>query len=189
MDTQFHNLSLNGITGILFGIISILYIFVIQTFLNDFSAGIGIGFLPISYFEIILLALSIVYILISFFTITLSNRKRRRRIQLVGWDTNSKKILKVFVAFLTLGGIITYFLGTKGGLKLTIPLSLIIYGIASLIVEKYTNGNTAILGILCILNGIISYVFPNYAFLLWGIAFGFYHIVYGIIETKALSRP
>ena len=64
--------------------------------------------------------------------------------------------------------------------KLIIPTSLILYGIAGIISNKYTFGVSAILGIGFLINGILALLFPNLSFYLWGISFGGYHIIYGI---------
>lgn len=178
-----HNLSLKGISGVLFGVISILFIYSIYNFLDQFSAGVGIGLIPISFFEIILIIISIIYIFISFFTIVSINKRRRKKMQLSGWEMNSKKIVYIFLCFLALGGIGTYLLLTNGQLKLIIPLSLFLYGFTYLIIKKYTNVKSTLFGVLFISAGITAYFLPNYMYLLWGISFGVYHIIYGIYES------
>lgn len=65
--------------------------------------------------------------------------------------------------------------------KLMIPASLILYGIAGIISNKYTFGASAVLGIGFLINGILALLFPNLAFYFWEIAFGVCHIVYGMI--------
>ncbi|SNR77656.1 DUF3810 domain-containing protein [Lutibacter flavus] len=175
-----HNLTLNGITGIIFGIFSIIFSWFIKLFLTNFSSGVGVaGFLPISFFEIILGVISLLFILISYFTVVLINKKRRKKIGLKGWDSKAKKIRKIFLALLLIGGIITLLLVKVGHIKLIIPTSLFLYGISSIVVKKYTVGNTILLGTLFILNGLLAMVFTKQLFMLWGMAFGVYHIIYG----------
>jgi len=185
LKTKFHNLSLQGIPGIIFGIISIIFIWTVQLILTDYSLGAeGIAMLPISFFEIFIAVFSVIYILISYFTITIINKRRRKKVNLKGWDINSKKIRNVFLSYLFAGGILTYFFVSEGYLKLIIPTSLILYGIACFLTNKYTIGSSKILGLLLILNGIAAFLSPPFMFYLWGVGFGFYPIIYGIYFFK-----
>ena len=185
MKTKFHNLSLQGIPGIILGIISIIFIWTVQLILTDFSLGTeGIAMLPISFFEILITAFSFIYILISYFTITIINKRRRKKVRLKGWDLNSKKIRNIFLGFLITGGILTYYFVSEGYLKLIIPTSLILYGFTCFLTNKYTIGSSKILGLLIVLNGIAALLLPQFMFYLWGLGFGFYPIIYGIYFFK-----
>jgi len=183
--SSFHNLSLQGISGVIFGVNSIIFIWVIQLLLTDFSLGNeGVAMLPISFFEILIAAFSFIYILISYFTITIINKKRRKKVKLKGWDTKSIKIRKVFLSCLFTGGILTYFFVSGGYLKLIIPTSLILYGAACFLTNKYTLGPSKTLGLLLVLNGIAALLSPPLMFYLWGVGFGFYPIIYGLYFFK-----
>lgn len=185
MKSKIHNLSLHGISGIIFGIISIIFIWLIKILLTSFSLGDeGVGMLPISFFEILIAILSVIYILISYFTITLINKIRRKKLDLKGWETNSKRIRYVFLGLLFIGGILTYFFVSEGNLKLIIPTSLFLVGIACFLAHKNTNGFSKILGILFFINGITVLIFPNWMFYVWGIAFGIYPIIYSFYIPK-----
>jgi predicted neutral ceramidase superfamily lipid hydrolase len=102
LNSTIHNLTLQGITGIIFGAFSILYIWILQLLLDDFSAGIGIGMLPISFLEIILTAISVFFILISYIFIVITNKKRRKKLGLKGWETTSKKNRRIYFILLIL---------------------------------------------------------------------------------------
>lgn len=185
LKTYYHNLSLKGITGIIFGILSLLFIGVIRLLLFNFlSATLGIGFLPLSFFEILLVILTLIYLFISYTTITLINKKRRKKQQLRKWDAKAKKIRTLLLFFLLLGGIIIYFLVTLGKLKLIIPASLFLYGIYCFSIKKYTKGPTAFLGFLVIITAILAFIFPNLMFYLWALAFGVFHIIYALFEVQ-----
>lgn len=125
--------------------------------------------------------------LISYIIIVLINRKRRRKLNLKGWELKSKRIRRVYLIHLIFGGIILFILMNKGFIKFIIPSSLLLYGISSIIVNTYTLGSTKILGILFLINGILSILFPNLLFILWGLAFGGYHIIYGILHYKKVN--
>ncbi len=72
----------------------------------------------------------------------------------------------------------------NGLLKLIIPTSMILYGIASIITNKNTFGATAILGLIFFILGGLAILFPSFAFYLWGFSFGICHIVYGLVYFK-----
>jgi len=185
LESKFHNLSLQGITGIIFGIISIIFIWFIKILLNSFSLGDeGVGMLPISFFEILIAMVVLIYILISYFTIVLINKKRRKKLGLKGWEFSSKKIRTIFISFMITGGILTYSFVSEGNLKLIIPASLILFGIACVLTNKYTSGFSKIFGVLFLINGIMCILFPQFMFYLWGMAFGIYPIIYSFYTPK-----
>lgn len=189
MNSEKHNLSLQGITGIIFGIISIIFSWLLKLILNNYTSGFGmIANLPISFFEIILGIISFLFIIISYFTVALINKKIRKNLGLTKWTKNAKNIRKIFFAFFILGGLITVLLVNNGQIKLIIPTSLILFGLSSIVSKKYTIGNTLLLGILFISNGVLAMVFPKQLFMLWTLAFGGYHIIYGSLAYFKISE-
>ena len=182
LNLENHNLTLQGITGIIFGIISIIFSWLLKLALNNYASGFGmIANLPISFFQLFLVIISLLFILISYLIIVIINKKRRKKSGLINWAKNAKYIRKIFLIFLCLGGIITILLVNLGYIKLIIPASLILYGVSTIIVKKYTIGNSLLLGILFILNGLLAMVFSKQLFMLWTLAFGAYHIIYGLM--------
>jgi len=178
-------LSLRGNTGIFAGTISLIYIYGIHLLLVQYASGsAGVSMLPISFFEILIFSISFLYILISYFTIVLINKRRRKKLYLRKWDFKAKKIRRIYLMLLLLGGIILYFLMTGGQIKLVIPTSMILYGIAGIVSNKRTYGATAILGMVFIILGVLALLFPGLAFYLWGFAFGVCHIIYGLVYYR-----
>ncbi len=175
-------MSLRGITGIFAGIFSLIYIFGIHLLLSHYVSGSSaVSVLPISFFEILIFGISFLFILISYFTIVLINKRRRKKLYLRKWDFKAKKIRRNYLIHLLAGGIILYFLMTNGLIKIALPTSLLLYGFAGIISNKYTYGATAILGIVFLTLGVLAILFPSLAFYLWGFAFGVCHIIYGLI--------
>jgi len=185
LNKKIHNLSLRGSTGIFEGIFSLIFIFGIQLLLAQYtSSSAGVSVLPISFFEILIFGISFLYILISYLTIVLINKRRRKKLYLKNWDFKAKKIRLIYLGFLLIGGIILYFLMANGLLKLIIPTSMMLYGIAGIISNNHTFGATAVLGFVFIIIGGIALLFPGLAFYFWGFAFGICHIVYGLIYFR-----
>ncbi len=123
--------------------------------------------------------------LFSYILIVFMNKKRKKS-NSKKWELNAKQIRRIYLIHLFFGGIILYYIMVIGVLKLIIPASLILYGIATFLANKFTRGSTKILGILFIFNGILALIFSCYSFILWGVAFGIYHICYGIIYYNSI---
>ncbi|WP_457611613.1 hypothetical protein [Lutibacter sp.] len=181
MNTKIHNLSLGGITGIIFGFLGLIFIYVVNSLLNQYSfISEGVSLLPISFFQLLLIAICFSFVLFSYILIVFINKKRKKRTS-KKWELNAKQIRRIYLILLIFGGFILYYIMFLGELKLIIPTSLILYGIASILANKFTLGSTKTLGILFIFNGVLALIYPHYSFILWGVAFGIYHICYGII--------
>jgi len=179
-------LSLRGITGILAGVFSLIFIFGIHLLLSQYASGSsGISVLPISFFEILIFSISFIYILISYFTVVLINKRRRRKIYFRKWDFKAKNIRRIYLMHLLVGGIILYFLMTNGLIKLIIPASIILYGIAGIISNRYTYGATSVMGLVFLILGVLVMFFPGLAFYLWGFVFGVCHIAYGLFYYRS----
>jgi len=181
------NTSLGGKPGIFFGIISIGFIYLISFLTNQYSSGIGVSFLPISFFEILLAVIILLFLVISYFAITLVNKKRRKKLGIVGWDSNSKTIRKVFIITFLLFFVATFIIYKNGSIKYILPLSLSFYGLACIVVKKLTNGPTFLLGLFFIAQAFLCLFQPNSMFLFWGISFGLGHIIYGALGNRATS--
>lgn len=186
MNTKNHNLSLGGVTGIIIGFLGIIFIYSINLILNQYlSDSEGVSLLPISFFQLLLVAICVFYILFSYILIVILNKKRKKRKE-KKWNLKEKQIRRIYLIHLIFGGIILYYFLVLGELKLIIPASLILYGIASILANKFTQGSSRILGFLFLLNGFLALIFPRYSFILWGVAFGIYHICYGIVYNKKI---
>lgn len=182
MTKKIHNLSLQGVTGIIFGLVSVLFTYAIFFLISQFTtASQGVSLLPISFFEIIIALISLLYIVISYLTVVLINKRRRKIINLKGWDLNSKKIVRIFLFLLIIGGILGYLFLKNGFLKFIIPAVLILFGLGCILVKKQTIGDSKILGGFFILQGLLTYFNPNLMFYIFGISFGGFHIIYGML--------
>jgi len=186
LNSKIHNLTLQGKTGIYFGLISVLYIYFNRFLITQFSYNGGItSVLPISFFEYILEGLLVLFILFSYLFVIFTNKKRRKKLGVENYVLKSKKIRRIYLLHLIIGGIILYLLLDAGIIKFIIPTSIIVYGMASIIVNKYTYGNSLILGISFLIIGVIAIFFPSFQFHLWAISFGGFHIIYGILYKKS----
>ena len=125
--TSISNLSLSGKPGVFFGIISICFIYLISFLTNQYSSGIGVSFLPISFFEILLVVIIVLFLVVSYLTITQINKKKKKKLGVIGWDSSSKIIRRVFLLTLLLFFIATFIIYKTGFIKYILPLSLFFY--------------------------------------------------------------
>jgi len=180
-----HNLSLQGISGIIFGLLFLLFIFGLKYILESYTSGTeGFSLLPISFFQIIAIVYIFIAIILLYLTVTIINKRRRRKIGLKGWSSNSKTIRILFLGFIIINGLAFAYFMNIGALQMIIPTCLILYGITAMLSHSKTNGNTKILGVLFMINGLLAYFYPSYSFILMFIGFGGYHILYGIFYTE-----
>ncbi|MFK5957967.1 MAG: hypothetical protein QM495_03740 [Lutibacter sp.] len=185
MKPKIHNLSLNGVTGILFGIISTILIVLINILINQFTSSNGItSVLPISFLEITLLICGIFFVFISYLVIVFVNKRRRKKSNFKGWELNAKKIRLIFFIQFIVVICISYLCIQIGMLKLIVPILLLIYGISCILVNPFTNGYSTILGLFFALQSLLAMFFSEIQFLLLAIAFGGFHIIYGIVSSK-----
>jgi len=185
LKSKIHNLSLQGISGVSFGVFSLTYIFLIANLTSQFTSSDEIfSVLPISFFELLLVFISLLFIIISYIMVVLINRKRRRELKLKGWESNAKIIRKIFLIHLILGSTLLYPFMNYGLIKLIVPMSLILYGVSSLIANKYTEGKTNYLGFIFLIIALLSMLCSELLFIFWGLAFGVCHIIYGLVYYK-----
>jgi len=185
LNTKTHNLSLQGIAGVLFGIICILFVVLINAFINQYTSSSGAtSVLPISFFEILILISTVLFVLISYFIIVYVNKRRRKKIGLKGWEQHARKIRIIFLIQFILVLFISYVCIQVGMVKLIIPVALLMHGLSCILASPFTNGYSKILGLFFALQSLLAIFFPEVQFLLMGIAFGGFHIIYGIFESK-----
>ncbi|MGV6845631.1 MAG: hypothetical protein ACWA42_05840, partial [Lutibacter sp.] len=179
---KIHNLSLSGITGIIFGMLAFLFVIIIQYMINNYThADGGLALLPISFFQFIIIGSLLFMLAVLYFTVVISNKKRRKKLNQFGWDLQAKKIRAVLILFLAVLSIVIYFIMNYLNIHYIIPSILLFYGITLISLQKNTTGNSLILGIFMLLNCILTFLFPKTAFMLLGVSLGIYPIIYGLI--------
>lgn len=69
-----------------------------------------------------------------------------------------------------------------------VPLSLVFYGLALISCSKYTFTDIKYLGLLEVLLGIAALLLMKWHLIFWGLGFGVFHIVYGILMWYKYDR-
>jgi len=104
------------------------------------------------------------------------------------WNTTSKKLLVNLAIPLVTGGIFILILLYTGHFGVAAPASLVFYGLALIQASANMWDEIRYLGMLQIVLGLISALFPGYGLIFWVIGFGILHIVYGTIMHNKYDR-
>lgn len=142
-----------------------------------------------------LLAVAAIILLLSLVTAYFFTQRKAKRRNEAMWTPATKRALKSFLLPLVTGGIFCLLLFWRGYILLLSPMTLIFYGLALYTASRYTHKDIAILGILEIILGLVSMLFPGKGIYFWALGFGVLHIFYGAImyykydrnETKTAS--
>ena len=135
---------------------------------------------------VILLAAIIFTLSVGSATYFTTRNSKRKSLPL--WDNTTKKLLiNLFIPLLA-GGTFILVLIFRTYYDLIVPTSLIFYGLALLNAGHFTYKDIRYLGYLELLLGFISLWLSEYDIIIWGIGFGFLHIVYGIVMYYKYER-
>lgn len=115
--------------------------------------------------------------------VSLSLRKAKRTGKNF-WTPVSKRFLINLLIPLISGGIFIIILLFQNHIQLIVPGMLIFYGLALVSAGKFTYNEIFYLGILEIITGLVSAVFPERGLLFWILGFGILHIIYGLVMYR-----
>lgn len=132
----------------------------------------GIDMLPINFFEILLFAIAIVIVAISFLSTYLLTKKRKPKL-------SGNFNIQIIVTLL-LGGITLYLLVQNGFNNLLVPVALIYFGILLLNINRQVMSNLKYLAFAELILGILAFIIFKNDWLLLYLSFGILPIIYGI---------
>jgi len=182
-------ISLSGLSGILAGIYALVGAVVVNYFLTNYqNSESSISVLPISYFEFLLVGISLFVLLISVLTAFLLTFKKAKKNKEKIWDSTSKRLLINFLIPLISGGLFCVVLYQHNNIGLIAPCTLIFYGLACLNASKYTLGDIRYLGLANIVIGLIATQFIGFGLYFWALGFGIFHILYGVIMYSKYDK-
>lgn len=188
-------ISLSGLSGILAGVYALIGAALAHHLLYSATKRTSYYFAePVSLEEImatdigLLVYLAVAVLVLSITTgILLSYRKAKRKGQAVVNNT-SKQLLFHMLTPLVAGGILIIIFLTRGYFGIVAPASLIFYGLALVGASNFTFTDVKYLGLLEIIIGLISALFPGYGLYFWAIGFGVLHIIYGSVMYLKYDR-
>jgi hypothetical protein len=115
--------------------------------------------------------------------------QRKARIQGVNFWTPVTRRLVVSMAIpLLTGGIYGTIFLLHSHSQLVAGITLIFYGLALVNAGRFVNRESVFLGISEIVLGLVATIWPTIGLWMWGIGFGLFHILYGIIIYYKYDR-
>ena len=136
----------------------------------------GINLLPINFFEMLLFALAKFFFILSLFTVYVFAKRDKYSISL-------KKRL-FFVVPLFVGFLIVFLLMHSNFYEYIVPVSLIIYGMVLLTLNRVTTSNLSFLSISLLVLGFASFVLGYSGWLFLALGFGIFPIIFGLINFR-----
>ena len=175
-------ISLSGMSGILAGVYALIGAWVGNMLINSYQNGdSNFAYLPINFFEYILVGVAALVLILSICTAYLFTLKKAKKNNEKVWTSVSKRMLRSFIVPLITGGLLCIVLYQYNLIGLIAPFTLIFYGLACINASKYTMGDIYYLGISNIIIGLISTQFIGYGLYFWALGFGVLHIIYGFL--------
>jgi hypothetical protein len=171
MEESTRFLSLSGLSGIFAGIFAIAGALVAWSLKP-----------PVLKWQLIADA-SAVLILSIIFTLWFSQRKALRAGKPL-WTPVLRRLMVNMMVPLVAGGLFIIILLLQGHVQLIVPGMLIFYGLALVNAGKFTYGEIFYLGLLEIITGLFSALFPEQGIYFWAFGFGILHIVYGLFMYR-----
>jgi len=169
-------LSLSGWSGIWVGICGLLASGILYRWKMDFNYTEDSNY---NAFNLLALALITLVVALSgglYFTI-----QKTKKQGVTFFNKVTKRLLLRFSFPLVIGGILCIIFYTKFLLPLTLPSTILFYGLALYTIQEDTVKEIKTMALLEILLGLLAFYFVDYSLLFWALGFGVIHILYGII--------
>lgn len=174
-------ISLNGLAGILAGVIAIVgasfaYLFILRApELTNLTYQQEVLVLVADALLVLVLAIG--------FAVHFSIKKAKKHRQKLLNKVTCRTLYNLFIPVVT-GGIISLIMLYRGDLEWVAATMLIFYGLGLLNASKFTYGEIHYLGLTEIILGILAAVFIYNGLFFWTLGFGVCHILYGAFMYK-----
>ncbi len=147
-----------------------------KLFFNYYFGEGGSNVLPINFFEIVIFSIALITFIITLITISI----------LVKRSTNPVSFKKRFHFLIPslLGWIIIFLMLQQNMSTIVVPVSIIIYGLILLNLNRFVTSRLVYFGSSLILLGIISFFFPSNNWIFLNLGFGIFPILFGLILMR-----
>jgi hypothetical protein len=190
MERSVKFISLSGMSGVMAGIYAILGAVAAYFMVHYPISPLNQRVYSINDIETLsqLTGIAIVVLIASLATGVWFSARKAKKYNEKLWNATSKKLLVNLAIPLVTGGIFILILLYTGHFGVAAPASLIFYGLALVQASANMWDEIRYLGILEIVLGLVSALFPGYGLIFWVIGFGILHIVYGTIMHNKYDR-
>lgn len=187
MENSSRFLSLSGLAGVYAGIYALIGTFVVAYYF-------GIDLLKLKYQAnysenlLFLVSIAMCVLIVSIGTgLYLSINQARQR-KLPFWNKTTSVWLESVLIPLITGGLFCLIMISHFYVKFVPGGTLIFYGLAVYQSSKHSYKELKWLGIAEIILGLLATLFLNYSLVFWGIGFGIFHIIYGMMMYWKYER-
>ena len=194
MEESSRFLSLSGLAGLFAGLIALagaltaVFVFFDGKFLLEGGYFAGETAESLLQLKIQLSVLALLVLMLALgVSLWFSYRKSVQK-GLSMWTPVSKRLLVNLMVPLITGGLLIIIFYFQYNWQLVIPSMLIFYGLALVGAGKFTYNDVFYLGLIEIITGIASVIFPVYGILFWCFGFGLLHIIYGLLLYRKYER-
>jgi hypothetical protein len=189
MEDSSRFLSLSGLSGLFAGIAALAGSAVAFFIIRKNKTPVSDNLISIlnkdgNTLKIQLVIISLIVLIIAISTSVYFSYRRSQRQGHKIWTPISKRLLVSLLIPLITGGLFIIILSIENQWQLIVPAMLIFYGLALVNAGKFTYSEVFYLGVIEILTGLISAIFPEYALLFWCLGFGLLHIAYGLFMYR-----
>ena len=159
------------------GIYALLGILLARQLVFQYNFGeMGANVLPINLFQILLFALAVIVFLISVVTAYILARRSKVPISL------KKRFNFLIPAFV--GWIILFLLMTQNLAELTVPVSLVLYGLILLNLNRFVTSRLIYFASILILLGVLAFFLKNSYWIFLIVGFSVVPIGFGLIARR-----
>lgn len=171
---------LKGFSSIQIGIYFLLASYLIKIILDGFLIDDNpMGMMSSEIIEYVILAITFLLFLFSFFALFFSARRRSKKLNILFWKTGAKNFTLTYFGILILIYAVFYTLKNQGFTDFIIPIFLLFYGFIFFLISKKDFKNQLIISIISLLLATICFLIPSYWYASLTIL-GIAHITYGI---------
>jgi len=194
MEESSRFLSLSGLSGLFAGIIALAGVLTAVLVFFDGRFLLQGGYFAEQTAENLLqlkIRLSVLALMVLILALGVSlwfSYRKSVRKGLSMWTPVSKRLLINLMVPLVTGGLLIVIFYFQYQWQLVIPSMLIFYGLALVGAGKFTYNDVFYLGLMEIITGIASVIFPVYGILFWCFGFGLLHIIYGLLLYRKYER-
>ncbi|HTG56232.1 MAG TPA: hypothetical protein VL943_08200 [Niabella sp.] len=183
MEQSSRFISLNGLSGVVAGVVALAGAFVAYYILQkssidyfqDYSGATGVGVVT----QLTLLAIVVLIAAVGLGILLTVNKTKRQGHKI--WTSTTKKLLVALFVPLIFGGLFCLAAMYHGHFIIMAPLMLVFYGLALINAGRYTFSDIQNLGYCEAFLGVIAMFIPGYGLVFWALGFGVLHIVYGLL--------
>lgn len=159
------------------GVYAFLGILLAKLLVHQYQyAESGLNLLPINLFEMLVFGLAVLVFLISVITAYVSARKSKVPIS---FKKRFNFLIPSFVAW-----IILFLLLTQNLSELTVPVSLILYGLILFNLNRFVTSRLVYLASLLIVLGLLTFFFKNTPWLFLILGFAVLPVGFGLIAPR-----